>query len=394
METEDRFFLTQAARIAKLGEAKAFPNPFVGAVIVYENTIIAQGFHQKFGEAHAEPNAINNLREAFLKNPKNGLFKNFSSVEDLIKESSLYISLEPCNHYGKTPPCTKLIYDLGFKRVIYGYKDPFLKSSNTVAAFTLEDLEKSGIKVLYLEDKNFEFDNRIFLKLLKKKKNYWLSIKVASYSDGSMLTREENSWITNSNSRKEVQRLRATHEILITGINTIKMDNPQLNVRFPPEELGLADICEREIFILKSKQDFSETERKNLQIFSQSNTQKTLYQSDKVSQRCHEIKIDMKNPKALKDLLEQISEKKKLRIMVEAGPKLSTSFLQSGLVDEIIHYEKRDLNLSEEKQSQRALARYENLLKENSIALVKNEILKCCEESDDIKIHILTAEKN
>jgi len=350
----------------------------VGAVIVYENKIIAQGFHRQFGEAHAEPNAVNNLREAFLKNPKDELFKDFSSVEELIKKSSIYVSLEPCNHHGKTPPCTQLIHDLSFRRVIYGYKDPFLESSNN-AVLSLKDLEKSGIEVLYLENKNFEFDNRIFLKLLKEKKNYWLSVKIASYSDGSMLTRKEDSWITNSSSRKEVQRLRATHEVLITGINTIKVDNPQLNVRFSAEELGLADICEREILILKSEQDFSESERKNLKVFSLLN-----------SERCREIKIDTKNPEALKDLLDEISEKKKLRIMVEAGPKLSMSFLHSGLVDEIIHYEKRDMELREEQQIQKAIARYKDLLKKSSINFTQSKVLKSHGESEDIKVQILT----
>jgi diaminohydroxyphosphoribosylaminopyrimidine deaminase/5-amino-6-(5-phosphoribosylamino)uracil reductase len=424
MEAEDTFYLGLAAKLAKLGEAKAFPNPIVGAVIVCNDTVIGEGFHQKYGEAHAEPNAVKNLSDLFnsffekkktqnrfhdefsinpsspfpisyLANVKKliSIFSKFNSLDELIHESTLYISLEPCNHYGKTAPCTELIHRLAFKRLVYACSDPnpvlIAHSSLTnltdskapsVKRFYLDDLKESGIDVLCLEDfinheddKNTEikdygqsqenneklcqmkdllelikFDNRIFFEFINRKnknktdsekisKNYWLTLKIASYPDGSMETRKHDTWITNSNSRKDVQKLRATHEILITGINTIKNDNPLLNVRFSASELNLSDICDREIIILKSSQDFSDTERQSLNIFSCTYQQKVIEfiinplnksepQSEKVFPN-------------LNSLLNHLSSEKELRIMIEAGPNLAKSFLGEGLVDEIIHYE-------------------------------------------------------
>ena len=438
LHAQDTFYLGLAAKLAKLGEAKAFPNPIVGAVIVYANTIIGEGFHQKYGEAHAEPNAIKNLTDLFnsfieKKNTSNNfvdefsknsinatpvsylaeaeklisVFSKFKSLEELIHQSTIYVTLEPCNHYGKTAPCTELIHRLAFKRLVYACHDPNplltvhqecsspLNSSEikapAVKRFYLDDLKKSGMDVLCLEDyaDYIKFDNRIFFEFIDRKnktdsekisKNYWLTLKVASYPDGSMETKntevadykqsheghedDENAeievplhaqtWITNSNSRKDVQRLRATHEILITGINTIKNDNPLLNVRFPASELNLSDICDREIVILKSSQDFNETERQSLNIFSSTYQQKVTEfiikplskktdGEDAVSSLSESLQSEKVFPN-LRALLNHLSSEKKLRIMIEAGPSLMKSFLQEGLVDEIIHYEPLEIN--------------------------------------------------
>ena len=546
MEAEDTFYLGVAAKLAKLGEAKAFPNPIVGAVIVYANTIIGEGFHQKYGEAHAEPNAISNLKRnilIFLKaemktekyfevNPEfsylgkaeelNIFFQKTlesrledKNIEDIIDElvlnicrkATIYVSLEPCNHYGKTAPCTELIHRLAFKRLVYACHDPNplliarykhsspLNSSEikapSVNRFYLNDLEKSGMDVLCLEDcansllkssehehnqelaiiedllKLIKFDNRIFFKFIDRKnknktdsekvsKNYWLTLKVASYPDGNMETKttemdDENAeievplhahktWITNSNSRKDVQRLRATHEVLITGINTIKNDNPLLNIRFPASELNLSDICDREIIILKSSQDFNDTERQSLNIFSSTYQEKITEfiinrsgekadTKDAVSSMSESLQSGKVFPN-LSSLLNHLSSEKKLRIMVEAGPNLMKSFLREGLVDEIIHYEPLEIpaesydtslkeNDSLDRVSSRSLTnildRYQNLLKESSLNtdlyfhrsneishksqncyLSKHEIIEAVNinERTDIKVHIRIAESS
>jgi len=518
MEAEDTFYLGIAGKLAKLGEAKAFPNPIVGAVIVYANTIIGEGFHQKYGEAHAEPNAIKNLTDLFnsfieRKNTSNSfvdqfskksinapplsylakaeelisIFSKFKSLEELIHQSTIYVSLEPCNHYGKTAPCTELIHRLAFKRLVYACHDPnplltaHYKYSSplnpsevkapAVKRFYLDDLEKSGMDILCLEDyansllkssehkhhqelatiedllKLIKFDNRIFFEFIDRKnktdsekisKNYWLTLKVASYDDGSMETRGHDTWITNSSSRKDVQRLRATHEILITGINTIKNDNPLLNVRFPASELNLSDICDREIIILKSSQDFNDRERQSLNIFSSTYQEKvTEYiisplnkktdAKDAVSSLSESLQSEKVFPN-LRALLNHLSSEKKLRIMIEAGPNLMKSFLREGLVDEIIHYEPLEIpaesfntalnknNLLGSLLSQSLstiLDRYQNLLKESPLNTDlyfhhSNEILQqsrnCylsqyeiieavnINERTDIKVHIRVTE--
>ena len=487
MEAEDTFYLGLAAKLAKLGEAKAFPNPIVGAVIVYAKNIIGEGFHRKYGEAHAEPNAIKNLtdlfnnfiekkktqnsfHQEFFTNPSSpfpisylakaeeliSIFSQFNSLEELIHESTIYVSLEPCNHYGKTAPCTELIHRLAFKRLVYACHDPNplltahnkcsipLNSSEikapAVKRFYLDDLKKSGMDVLCLEDyansllkssenehshelsqighllKLIKFDNRIFFEFIDRKnktdsekvsKNYWLTLKVASYPDGSMETTEvadckqsqegrvaerTSSWITNSNSRKDVQRLRATHEILITGINTIKNDNPLLNVRLSASELNLSGTCDREIVILKSSQDFNDIERQSLKIFDSTYQQKvTEYIIRPLSKNIDGINTGSRLDKSLQSanvfhnlssLLNHLSSEKKLRIMIEAGPNLMKSFLREGLVDEIIHYEPLEVqaesfnaalneNDSLDSASSRSLNnildRYQNLLKESPL---------------------------
>jgi diaminohydroxyphosphoribosylaminopyrimidine deaminase/5-amino-6-(5-phosphoribosylamino)uracil reductase len=483
MEAEDTFYLGVAAKLAKLGEAKAFPNPIVGAVIVCNDTIIGEGFHQKYGEAHAEPNAISNLKRnilIFLKaemktekyfevNPEfsylgkaeelNILFRKTlencpvdesKNIEDIIDElvlnicrkATIYVSLEPCNHYGKTAPCTELIHRLAFKRLVYACHDPnplltaHDKRSSTLSSsgikapavkrFYLDDLKKSGMDVLCLEDyaDYIKFDNRIFFEFIDRKnknktdsekvsKNYWLTLKVASYPDGSMETKTTEAWITNSSSRKDVQRLRATHEILITGINTIKNDNPLLNIRFPASELNLSDICDREIIILKSHQDFNDAERQSLNIFSSTYQEKvTEYiinrsdekadTKDAVSSLSESLQSGKVFPN-LSSLLNHLSSEKKLRIMIEAGPNLMKSFLKEGLVDEIIHYEPLSQSLSN------ILDRYQNLLQESPLNtdlcfhrsnevlqkslkcyLSRYEVIKAANlhERTDIKVHI------
>jgi pyrimidine deaminase RibD-like protein/riboflavin biosynthesis pyrimidine reductase len=503
MEAEDTFYLGVAAKLAKLGEAKAFPNPIVGAIIVCNDTIIGEGFHQNYGEAHAEPNAISNLKRnilIFLKaemktekyfevNPEfsylgkaeelNILFRKTlencpvdesKNIEDIIDElvlnicrkATIYVSLEPCNHYGKTAPCTELIHRLAFKRLVYVCHDPnplltvhYKHSSpsnpsevkaTAVKRFYLDDLKESGMDVLCLEDytssllkssehehshelatiedllKLIKFDNRIFFEFIDRKnktdsekisKNYWLTLKVASYADGSMETKTTEAWITNSNSRKDVQRLRATHEILITGINTIKNDNPLLNVRFSASELNLSDISDREIIILKSSQDFNDTERQSLNIFSSTYQEKVteyiINRSGEKADTKDAVSSPSESPQSekvfpnLSSLLNHLSSEKKLRIMVEAGPNLMKSFLKEGLVDEIIHYEPLSQSLSN------ILDRYQNLLKESPLNRDlcfhrSNEVLrksqKCylsryeiieaanVHERTDIKVHI------
>lgn len=420
MERTDEFYLSCTLNLAKLGEAKAFPNPIVGALIVSDGLVIGEGFHREYGKAHAEPNAVSNLKrnilsfldkgakteDYFTVNPKftylakedelNIFFKKAleqcnksesQDIEDILnklilsicRKATIYVSLEPCNHYGKTAPCTKLIKDLGFKRLVYAYKDP-----NPIIRNNSENLlHDSDIEILYLNDadlrKRFEFDNRIFLHLMKRPEDHlhthYLSLKVAAYPDGSMETKKDEKWISNSFSRKDVQRLRACNEILVTGINTIKRDNPSLNVRLSPEEMNLSDITRREIFILKSSQDFSEAERKNLKIFKTNAEQEIV-----------EIFIESS--------LVSIFPTSSKRLMIEAGPRLVSSFLSNTkLVNEIIHYEpfmeneSMSLEIISEKK-ERIMQYYLNINPRLNLQIIKEEIMHSEGERSDLKLII------
>ncbi len=283
-------FLERCFELAQLGETYAFPNPIVGCVIVYDGEIIGEGFHRKCGEAHAEVNAVNSAL----------------SNEHLFKESTIYVSLEPCAHHGRTAPCADLIIKHKFKRLVFSSYDP----NPLVSGQGIERIREAGIEVIEPKDLDAEqvaesnWLNRVFFKLIAK----------------------QPQWLTNSESRKEVHRLRSTHQLLVTSITTIRTDNPLYTVRHSSEELGLTDLRNPDIAILKSNSDFTEAERKSLNIFKDT------------SRKVFEYRTDKDDPQALKKFIDNMISQGYQKIMIEAGPRLSQAFIESELVDEIVHY--------------------------------------------------------
>lgn len=372
-------FIARCFELAKLGETYAYPNPIVGAVIVHEGQIIGEGFHQICAKEHAEVNAVNSV---IAKYP--------GRYEQILAESEIYVSLEPCSHTGKTPPCTDLIKKYKFKKLYFAISDPNpdLDASRSKA---FKAIEENGTEIIYPEafsdfiHEEAYFINRVFFGNLSKKKiekplfNSWITLKLASYENGSMLTKEGDKWISNSGSRKEVHRLRSCNDTLITGINSIKNDNSRLNIRFTKEELGLSDIKQTEIIILKSNQDFSEEERKTLSVFK--NPQVT------------ELKTD-KSPEQLIKLIKNISLDKPKRILVEAGPSLIESFLKANLFDEIVHYiklEKENYTAKYiEELTNKFLKEYQNKITDNNLVLKisKCEVIKSKLEPSNLKLTI------
>ncbi len=268
----------------------------VGCVIVHNDKIIAEGFHRKFGEAHAEVNAIEALAVS----------------EEIIKESIIYVSLEPCAHYGKTPPCSDLIIKKGFKELVYACSDP----NPLVAGKGIKKIKAQGIKVTAPSDlspelvKEARFLNRHFLYLQSKPELPWLTAKIALTADGKMIPEPgKPKQITNEESRRQVHRLRSTHQLLLTSSKTVIDDNPQYNVRFSPEALGLADIKDPDVVAL----------------YRQNNLQ------DKFTS------YQVKN--SLKDFLLAMKAKGYQKIMLEAGPRLTRAFKEENLINELITHQ-------------------------------------------------------
>lgn len=330
-------YLKRCFDLAKQGETLAFPNPIVGCVIVHDDTIIGEGFHRKYGEAHAEVNAIN------------------SAPQRLLAESTIYISLEPCAHHGKTPPCADLLIKHKFKHLVFSSYDP----NPLVSGQGIKRIREAGIEVIEPRDldpelvKESDWLNRVFFKFINQEPQ-WLTLKIAATAEGSMISDEK--WITNSESRKDVHRLRSTHQLLVTTITTVRADNPLYTVRHSAEELGLADIRNPDIVILKSNSDFTENERKSLNIFQ-----------DK-SRKILEYQCAKNDSQALEKFIQDMISKGYQKIMIEAGPTLSQAFSDSGLIDEIIYYIAMDnmslidLNKSELVQKNFTLAKSEKLL--------------------------------
>jgi diaminohydroxyphosphoribosylaminopyrimidine deaminase / 5-amino-6-(5-phosphoribosylamino)uracil reductase len=199
--------------LAELGAGIVAPNPLVGAVLVYEDTIIGEGYHQQFGEAHAEVNCINSVKEKH---------------KNLIDKSTLYVSLEPCAHYGKTPPCVDLILQYKIPHVIIGCSDSFEK----VNGESIKKLLAAGVKVEQgILEKECRGINKHFFTFHEKKRPY-IILKWAQTRDG-FIVNENNSPIKISNdyTNKIVHKLRSEHAAILVGKNTIKHDNPFLTTR-------------------------------------------------------------------------------------------------------------------------------------------------------------------
>ena len=206
-------YMSRALALAEKGKGWVNPNPMVGAVIVADCEIIGQGWHRAYGQAHAEVSAI---QEAKKNHP------------DKLYGSTIYVTLEPCAHYGKTPPCADLIVLSGIARVVIGAMDP----NPLVAGKGVEILEKAGVEVVSgMLDKECQKLNEVFMKYIHEKRPFVL-FKAAMSLDGKIATGSgESKWISGENSRREVQGLRHDYMGVMVGVDTVIADNPRLTCR-------------------------------------------------------------------------------------------------------------------------------------------------------------------
>jgi len=201
--------MKKALRLARRGEKWASPNPMVGSVIVKDNKIIGAGYHKRFGGNHAEINAINDA---------------LGSIE----EATVYVTLEPCSHYGKTPPCVDRIIESQPARVVIGVADP----NPVVSGRGIRKLEDNGIQVTVgVCEAECRLLNEKFFTFMEKGMPF-ITLKYAQTLDGRIATKTGHSkWISSDDSRKFVHKLRATHDGILVGIGTVLMDDPELTVR-------------------------------------------------------------------------------------------------------------------------------------------------------------------
>ncbi|WP_165733699.1 bifunctional diaminohydroxyphosphoribosylaminopyrimidine deaminase/5-amino-6-(5-phosphoribosylamino)uracil reductase RibD [Polaribacter sp. 20A6] len=211
---DHKLYIKRCLQIAKNGIGVSRPNPSVGAVVVYQNKIIGEGFTSAYGGNHAEVNAINAVKD-----------------KALLKKATIYVTLEPCSHFGKTPPCADLIVKHQLKNVVVGCVD----SNSLVAGKGIERLINAGINVIVgvLEDECKEHHNRFFT--VQNKKRPYIILKWAQTKDGFVapLTKDEQKpvWISTPYSQQLVHKWRAQEHAILVGTNTVIADNPKLNVR-------------------------------------------------------------------------------------------------------------------------------------------------------------------
>jgi diaminohydroxyphosphoribosylaminopyrimidine deaminase / 5-amino-6-(5-phosphoribosylamino)uracil reductase len=207
-------YINRCIQLAKNGLGTTYPNPLVGSVIVYDGKIIGEGWHKKAGEAHAEVNAINAVKD-----------------KSLLSQATIYVSLEPCSHFGKTPPCSDLIIKYNIPNVVVGTVDP----NPQVAGNGIRKLTEKGIAVTVgvLEKECQELNKRFFT--FHNKKRPYIILKWAESADGFIapLTKEKKEpvWLTNVFSRQLVHKWRSEEQAILVGTTTVIDDNPKLNVR-------------------------------------------------------------------------------------------------------------------------------------------------------------------
>ena len=209
-----QFYINRCLELAKNGLPSAMPNPSVGALIVYENKIIGEGFTSAYGGAHAEVNAINSVKD-----------------KSLISKSTLFVSLEPCSHYGKTPPCCDLILKYDIPNLVIGTVD----TNSKVAGNGIKKLIEAGKNVIVgvLEKECIESNKRFFT--FHNKKRPYIILKWAESQDGFLSPEKKDKtepvWITNEYSRQLVHKWRSEEQAILVGTKTVLMDNPKLDVR-------------------------------------------------------------------------------------------------------------------------------------------------------------------
>lgn len=209
-------YMQRCLDLAELGQGTVSPNPMVGALLVYNDEIIGEGWHRKYGEAHAEPNAIADV------------FNRHVNAADLLKESTLYVTLEPCSHHGKTPPCADLLIKHRVKRVVIACRDPFEQVNGRGTA----KLRAAGIEVIegVLEEKA-KFINRRFFTRVQQQRPYVI-LKWAETANGYFAPKDHSQrWITGFAAQVLNHRWRSEEDAVLVGANTASIDNPQLNVR-------------------------------------------------------------------------------------------------------------------------------------------------------------------
>ena len=234
-------YMQRAIELALKGLGSVSPNPLVGCIIVYNDKVIGEGWHNKFGEAHAEVNAVNAVNN-----------------KELLSESTFYISLEPCNVHGKTPACTDLILKYKPKRVVIASQDP----NPSVNGRGISILENAGIEVIYgiLEAESVALNRRFYVSMSQNRP--YIILKWAQTADGFIArTSYDSKWISNEKSRQLVHKWRTEEDAILVGYNTVKYDNPRLTARNSPGRNPVRVIIDPELELENSLKIFAGEEK-------------------------------------------------------------------------------------------------------------------------------------
>jgi len=297
--------MKRCLELAAIAIGGTYPNPMVGSVIVHNGEIIGEGWHQKAGEAHAEVNAVASVKD-----------------KSLLKDSTIYISLEPCAHYGNTPPCAELIIKHQIPNVVVGCVDSF----SEVSGKGIEMMQKAGstVKVGVLE-KECKASHKRFFTFHQKNRPY-IILKWAETKDGFIAPLEQESgkpfWITSSESKKLVHKWRTEEASILVGTNTAEKDNPALTARLWEGNQPLRLVIDRNLRLMDSLQVFDDS-AKTLVFTEKSmeNSGSTTYQNIAFSQ-------------LQKEVMDELYKRNIHSVIIEGGSETLQSFIDANLWDE------------------------------------------------------------
>ncbi|MFA5781673.1 MAG: bifunctional diaminohydroxyphosphoribosylaminopyrimidine deaminase/5-amino-6-(5-phosphoribosylamino)uracil reductase RibD [Bacteroidales bacterium] len=307
---EEINYIKRCITLAENGLGNVAPNPMVGCVIVHNGRIIAEGYHREYGSPHAEVNAINSVKDT-----------------ELLKSSTLFVNLEPCVHFGKTPPCTDLIIRIGIPKVVIGNVDTYRE----VAGKGIRKLKSAGIEVIsgILDDECRELNRRFFT--YHEKKRPYIILKWAQTSDGFIgINRDINAeakpvWISSEEIRVLVHKWRTEEQSIMVGTNTALLDNPRLNARDWTGKSPIRIVLDKNLRLPASLHLFDGS-IPTIVLTSHENSH---YKSNKAEY----IGINFKNNLA-NHVCEALYKKKIQSVIIEGGGQFLQSFIDAGIWDE------------------------------------------------------------
>lgn len=312
----DKFYMNLALELAKKGKGRVNPNPMVGAVIVKNNKIIGQGYHEEYGKFHAEINAINSAKES-------------------VENSTMYVTLEPCSHYGKTPPCVEKIIESKIAKVVIASLDP----NPLVSGTGVKKLIDAGIEVVtgILNDENKKL-NEVFMKYIVKKIPFVI-MKSAMSLDGKISTRTgESKWISCNESRENVHKLRNEVMGILVGVNTIIQDDPELTCRLENGKTLIKIIVDSSLRIPLNSKVIKDAYNHRTIIITTSLAKESIVKE--LESKGAEIIIakSKDNRVDLNDMMKKLGELNIDSILLEGGATLNFSAIKEGIVDKLQVY--------------------------------------------------------
>ena len=310
--TEDQKFMSRCIALAQLGAGRTSPNPMVGAVIVHKDKIIGEGYTSPYGGAHAEVNAVHAVKAKYGE----------LEAQRLFRECTVYVSLEPCAHYGKTPPCADMLVALGIRRVVIGCGDPFAK----VNGLGIKKLIDAGIMVeVGIMEEECRFVNRRFFRKIKEHRPYVI-LKWAETSDGYFAPEDgRQEWISNKASKQLSHKWRSEEDAILIGTNTALIDNPMLDNRLWSGKSPKRILIDKRLSVPTANRIFANQDT-DLIIF---NEQKTEW-----SANLKYIALENFDMYLPQNILYQLYLMDVQSVIIEGGVKTLDTFINAGLWDE------------------------------------------------------------